>query len=53
MTAHVIAAGKSSYHLIDPDRFFAALDLADDTVLLDVGCGAGSYALAAAERLGR
>ena len=52
MTAHVIAAGKSSYHLIDPDRFFAALDLADDTVLLDVGCGSGSYALAAAERLG-
>ena len=52
MTAHAIAAGKSSYDLIDPERFFAALDLAGDTVLLDVGCGAGSYALAAAEWLG-
>jgi ubiquinone/menaquinone biosynthesis C-methylase UbiE len=52
MTAHAIAAGKSSFDLIDPARFFAALDLAGVTVLLDVGCGVGSYTLAAAERLG-
>jgi ubiquinone/menaquinone biosynthesis C-methylase UbiE len=52
MTNHPIAAGKSSFDLIDPDRLFAALKLRKGTVLLDVGCGAGSYTLAAAERIG-
>jgi ubiquinone/menaquinone biosynthesis C-methylase UbiE len=52
MTAHPIAAGSSSFDLIDPTRLFAALELRKGTVLLDVGCGAGAYTLAAAERIG-
>ena len=47
-----IAAGKSSFDLVDREQVFAALDLQPDTVLLDVACGAGLYALAAAERMG-
>lgn len=46
-----IGAGKSSFDLIDPERLFEILALEPDYVLLDVGCGAGHYALAAAVRL--
>lgn len=46
-----IGAGKSSFDLVDPERLFEILALAPDSVLLDVGCGAGHYALAAAVRL--
>lgn len=46
-----IAAGKSSFDLVDRDSLFAELDLGEDTVLLDVASGAGNYALAVAEAL--
>ena len=52
MAEKPIAAGSSSFDLIDPDRFFGALGLRRGTVLLDVGCGTGSYTLAASPRLG-
>ncbi|HEY6838621.1 MAG TPA: methyltransferase domain-containing protein [Geobacteraceae bacterium] len=52
MTKRPTAAGKSSFDLIDRDRFFAALNLSEGTVLLDAGCGTGLYTLAAAERIG-
>ena len=52
MTEKPIAAGSSSFDLIDPDRFFTALGLRRGTVLLDVGCGTGSYSLAVSERIG-
>jgi ubiquinone/menaquinone biosynthesis C-methylase UbiE len=48
-----IGAGKSSFDLIRPDLLFPALQLQEDTVLLDVACGAGNYSLAAAEFIGR
>jgi ubiquinone/menaquinone biosynthesis C-methylase UbiE len=48
-----IAAGKSSFDLIRPDLLFPALQLQEDTVLLDVACGAGNYSLAAAGFIGR
>jgi len=47
-----IAAGKSSYDLIDKEKFFKALDLKRDAVLLDVACGVGKYSIAASEILG-
>ena len=47
-----VAAGKSSYDLIDREKFFNALDLKRDTVLLDVACGVGKYSIAASEILG-
>jgi ubiquinone/menaquinone biosynthesis C-methylase UbiE len=45
-------AGKSSYDLIDPGLLWAALDLPRGIIFLDVGCGQGNYALAAADRIG-
>lgn len=47
-----IAAGKSSFELIDKERLFAEIGLKSDTVLLDVACGAGKYSIAASEVLG-
>jgi ubiquinone/menaquinone biosynthesis C-methylase UbiE len=45
-------AGKSSYDLIDPGILWAELDLAPGITFLDVGCGQGNYALAAAAAIG-
>jgi ubiquinone/menaquinone biosynthesis C-methylase UbiE len=47
-----VAAGKSSFDLVDQQKVFSALDLHPGTVMLDVACGAGLYALAAAEHVG-
>jgi ubiquinone/menaquinone biosynthesis C-methylase UbiE len=47
-----IAAGKSSFDLIEPDKLFATLRLTEATVLLDLACGSGAYSLAAAEIIG-
>ncbi len=44
--------GKSSYDLIDPDALWAELDLAPETIFLDLGCGTGNYTLAAAALIG-
>lgn len=52
MSRSPLAAGKSSFDLIDSERLFAELELKKDLVLLDVACGRGAYTLAAAERLG-
>lgn len=49
---HPIAAGKSSFDLIDPKAVFEEMRLRPDTVLLDLACGVGRYALAAAEFVG-
>lgn len=45
-------AGKSSFDLIDPATFLAALDLKPGLRVLDLGCGQGNYTLALAEALG-
>ncbi|NDY43156.1 methyltransferase domain-containing protein [Dissulfurirhabdus thermomarina] len=44
------AAGKSSFDLVDTEAVFAALALRPGETLLDLGCGVGNYALAAARR---
>ena len=45
-------AGKSSYDLIDPGTLWAELNLPPGITFLDLGCGQGNYALAAADRIG-
>jgi ubiquinone/menaquinone biosynthesis C-methylase UbiE len=51
MPHHPIAAGKSSFDLIDFNTFQAALDLSGDIVFLDVACGVGNYAIQIARQL--
>lgn len=45
-------AGKSSYDLIDVDKFFKELNLQKGISFLDVACGRGAYCLAASEIIG-
>ena len=45
-------AGRSSFEFIDIDRLFQYLSLMTTTVFLDLGCGKGNYALAAARAVG-
>ena len=52
MRGKPIAAGKSSFDLIDPVRLFSELQLKKNTVLLDLACGNGSYVIAASEHIG-
>ena len=52
MRGKPIAAGKSSFDLIDPIRLFSELQLKKNTVLLDLACGNGSYAIAASGYIG-
>jgi ubiquinone/menaquinone biosynthesis C-methylase UbiE len=49
---HPIAAGKSSFDLVNPDLVLAELRLQHGTVLLDLACGVGNYTLAAAAIIG-
>jgi len=48
-----VAAGKSSFDLIDVDTVFTALALKKGSAFLDMACGTGNYTLAAAERIGK
>jgi ubiquinone/menaquinone biosynthesis C-methylase UbiE len=52
MTKFPVAAGKSSFDLVDRQRVFAELDLQPDSILLDVASGIGNYAIAAAGYIG-
>jgi len=52
MARHPVAAGKSSFDLVDPQKVFAELNLQPESVLLDVACGIGNYTIAAAEFIG-
>jgi len=45
-------AGRSSFDLIDPATLGAELNLPSGITFLDLGCGAGNYALAAADLIG-
>ncbi len=45
-------AGKSSFELIDADRFFQILALKPGATVVDAGCGTGSYAIAMANCVG-
>lgn len=47
-----IAAGKSSFNLIDARQLFSELNLREDSSLLDIACGSGAYSIAASEYIG-
>jgi ubiquinone/menaquinone biosynthesis C-methylase UbiE len=51
MAPKPIAAGKSSFDLIDFTTFLNALDLSGPIVLLDVACGIGNYAIEIARQI--
>ena len=51
MAPKPIAAGKSSFDLIDFATFLSTVDLSGDIVLLDVACGAGNYAIEIARHI--
>jgi ubiquinone/menaquinone biosynthesis C-methylase UbiE len=52
MTETPIAAGKSSFDLVDADLLFDAMELGENKVILDLACGVGNYALALAAHTG-
>ena len=45
-------AGKSSYDLIDVDKFFKELNLQRGAAFLDLACGRGAYSLLSSEIVG-
>lgn len=51
MPAHPIAAGKSSFDLIDFNVLLTALDMSGKIVFLDLACGVGNYAIEIARQL--
>ena len=51
MITKPIAAGKSSFDLIDFAAFLSAVDLRGDIVFLDVACGIGNYAIEIARQI--
>ncbi|MEJ2698182.1 MAG: class I SAM-dependent methyltransferase [Desulfuromonadales bacterium] len=52
MSERPIAAGKSSFDLVDSQKVFAELLLEEKTSFLDLACGTGMYALGAAGLIG-
>lgn len=50
---HPPGAGRSSWDLVAPEVFFAALSLKGTETLVDLGCGRGNYVLPLAQRLGK
>jgi ubiquinone/menaquinone biosynthesis C-methylase UbiE len=52
MNAKPIGAGKSSFNLIDSQKFFSELNLQAGIIFLDIACGRGAYSLAASAYVG-
>jgi len=52
MPGKPIAAGKSSFPLIDARKLFLEIGVSSNTTLLDLACGAGAYAIAASPHVG-
>ena len=52
MHDHPIAAGRSSYDLIDKAKLFSVFTPMPGQAVLDLACGIGNYSLPVAERVG-
>ena len=48
-----VAAGKSSFDLLDPSKAFSLLNIQEGITFLDLACGVGRYSLQIAERIGQ
>lgn len=51
MTHKPIAAGKSSFDLIDFATFLSVVNLQEETVFLDIACGVGNYTIEIARQI--
>ena len=51
MSKKPVAAGKSSFDLIDPAAFFANIEIPPNAQILDAACGSGLYTLELARLL--
>ena len=52
MTEQPVAAGKSSFDLIDKETAFEIIDLRQDSTFLDLACGIGKYSVEIARMIG-
>lgn len=52
MSDKPVAAGKSSFDLIDSDKLFETLDIPAGAIVLDLACGIGKYATELATKVG-
>ena len=47
-----VAAGKSSFDLIDSEKAFAIIDVKPNSNFLDLACGIGNYSIEIAKKIG-
>lgn len=52
MSDKPVAAGHSSFDLIDTEKAFALIDVKTDSRFLDLACGFGHYSIEASARIG-
>ena len=52
MSEKPVAAGKSSFDLIDTEKTFAIIDVKPDSNFLDLACGIGRYSIEIAKNIG-
>ena len=52
MSDKPVAAGKSSFDLINKEEMFALIALKADSTFLDLACGVGNYSFEIADRIG-
>ena len=52
MSDKPVAAGKSSFDLIDTEKTFAIIDVMPDSGFLDMACGIGKYSTEIANKIG-
>lgn len=52
MNEKPVAAGKSSFDLIDSTRVLSKMHIPEGTIFLDIACGTGKYSIAVARKKG-
>ena len=52
MSEKPVAAGKSSFDLIDTVKMFTLMDITPDSHFLDLACGIGKYSIEIADKIG-